>query len=47
MQPGIVLNADDVKQIIADKFGVDVKDVIKSQYSYTVVGVTEAKEADC
>ena len=43
MQRGLVLNAEDVKRIIAEYFGVDPKDVIKSQYSYTVVGADESK----
>ncbi|MBQ8691292.1 MAG: hypothetical protein IJ516_05660 [Phascolarctobacterium sp.] len=38
MKSAIVLNADDIKKIIAEYFNVDVTDVIKSQYSYTVVG---------
>lgn len=36
MSEGIILDADDVKRIIAEKFGVDEKDVIKTQYSYIV-----------
>ena len=40
MQPGIILDAEDVKKIIAEYFGVDPKNVIKSQYSYTVIGAT-------
>ena len=39
MKSAIVLNTDDVKRIIAEYFNVNVADVIKSQYSYTVVGV--------
>lgn len=39
MKSAIVLNTDDIKKIIAEYFNVDVADVIKSQYSYTVVGV--------
>lgn len=39
MKSAIVLNTDDIKQIIAEYFNVNVADVIKSQYSYTVVGV--------
>lgn len=39
MKSAIVLNAEDIKKIIAEYFDVDVTDVIKSQYSYTVVGV--------
>ena len=43
MQEGLILSAEDVKQIIAEYFKVDPKDVIKSQYSYTVIG---AKKPD-
>lgn len=37
MKRGIVLDADDVKQIIAEKYGVAVDKIIKSQYSYIVI----------
>ena len=37
MQNGVILDSDDIKAIIAEKFGVDPKNVIKSQYSYTVI----------
>lgn len=37
MKNAIVLDAEDVKKIIAEKYGVDEKNVIKSQYSYTVI----------
>lgn len=36
MTNGIILDQDDVKKLIAEKFGVDEKDVIKTQYSYVV-----------
>lgn len=36
MTNGIILDQDDVKKLIAEKFGVDKKDVIKTQYSYVV-----------
>lgn len=36
MTSGIILDADDIKKLIAEKFGVDEKDVIKSQYSWIV-----------
>lgn len=36
MSDGIVLDAEDIKRMIAEKYGVDVKDVIKSQYSWVV-----------
>lgn len=37
MKNAIVLDANDVKKLIAEKFGVSEDKVIKSQYSYTVV----------
>lgn len=46
MQKGIILDAEDVKKIIAEHFGVDQKNVIKSQYSYTVIGVEELTDKD-
>ena len=36
MSEGIILDAEDVKKIIAEKFGVDPKDIIKTQYSYII-----------
>ena len=36
MSNGIILDADDIKKLIAEKFGVEEKDVIKSQYSWVV-----------
>lgn len=42
MSNGIILEADDIKKILAEKFGVDEKDVIKTQYSYII-----KKDADC
>lgn len=36
MSNAIVLDADDIKKIIAEKFGVDESEIIKSQYSYIV-----------
>lgn len=44
MKPAIVLSADDVRKIIAEKFDVDVKDVIRNQYTYTVI-TEEQKES--
>lgn len=37
MKNAIVLDANDVKRLIAEKFGVSEDRVLKSQYSYTVV----------
>ena len=36
MTSGIILDADEIKKLIAEKFGVDEKDIIKSQYSWIV-----------
>ena len=46
MQKGIILDAEDVKNIIAKYFGVDPKNVIKSQYSYTVIGTDGNKKTE-
>lgn len=46
MRKAMVLDADDIKKIIAEKFGVDIKDIIKSQYSYTVILKEDAKPSD-
>lgn len=37
MKNAVVLDAEDIKKLIAEKYGVDEKNVIKSQYSYTVI----------
>lgn len=37
MRKAVVVDADDIKKILAEKFGVDEKNIIKSQYSYTVI----------
>lgn len=42
MKQAIVLDSNDIKKIIAEKFGVSEENVIKSQYSYTVI--TEDKD---
>lgn len=39
MESAIIINSDEVKKIIAEHFGVDVKDVLRSQYSYIVKNV--------
>lgn len=36
MTSEIILDADDIKKLIAEKFDVDEKDIIKSQYSWIV-----------
>lgn len=37
MKKAIVIDADDIKKMLAEKYGVPEKDVIKAQYSYTVI----------
>jgi len=37
MRNAVVYDADDIKAILAEKHGVDPKNVIRNQYSYTVI----------
>lgn len=37
MKKAIVIDASDIKKILAEKFGVSEESIIKSQYSYIVV----------
>ncbi len=37
MKKAIHYDADDIKKILAEKHDVDPKNVIRNQYSYTVV----------
>ena len=37
MKDAIVLEPNDVKKILAEKFNVPEPNIIKSQYSYTVI----------
>lgn len=37
MKQAVVVDANDIKKILAEKYGVPVENVIKSQYSYTVI----------
>ena len=46
MQKAIVLDANDVKALIASHFKVEESAVIKSQYSYTVIGVDVERNED-
>lgn len=45
MKKAVVIDANEVKAILAEKFGVPEANVIKSQYSYTVI-LEEEKEND-
>lgn len=44
MKNAIVVDANDVKAILAEYFHVQPENVIKSQYSYTVIKETPAEE---
>ena len=37
MKPALVLDTADVKKIIAEHFGVKEENVIKSQYTFTII----------
>ena len=37
MKEAVVIEPDDIKTMLAEKYGVPEKNVIKSQYSYTVI----------
>lgn len=37
MKQAVVIDANEVRKILAEKFGVPVESVIKSQYSHTVI----------
>ena len=37
MKPAIHYDSEDIKKMLAEKHGVEVKNVIRNQYSYTVV----------
>ena len=37
MKNAIVIEPDDIKKILAEKFNVSPDKVIKSQYSYTII----------
>ena len=37
MRNAVVYDADDIKEMLAQKHGVDPKNVIRNQYSYTVI----------
>ena len=45
MRDAIVYEADDIKEILAERHHVDPKNVIRNQYSYTVILGTK-KEAE-
>ena len=44
MKKAVVIDANEIKEILAEKFGVPVENVIKAQYSYTVILPEELEE---
>ena len=44
MRNAVVYDPEDIKAILAEKHGVQPKDVIRNQYSYTVILDKEEKE---
>lgn len=47
MKDGIIVEPNDVKKILAEKFGVPEANVIKAQYSYIITKEGEVKGNDC
>ena len=46
MKNAIVLEPNDIKKILAEKFNVPENNVIKSQYSYTIIKESKEIEKD-
>lgn len=46
MKKAVVIDANEVKAILAEKFGVPEANVIKSQYSYTVILEDDKADSD-
>lgn len=46
MKKAVVADANDIKEILAAHFGVKPENVIKSQYSYTIMFDDGATEED-
>ena len=46
MKKAVVIDANEVKAILAEKFEVPEANVIKSQYSYTVILEDDKAETD-
>lgn len=45
-KPALVYDANAIQKILAEKHGVPLKNVIKSQYSYTVILGEEPEEPE-
>ena len=46
MRNAVVYDPEDIKAILAEKHGVQPKDVIRNQYSYTVILDDKASKPD-
>ena len=46
MKNAIVLEPNDIKKILAEKFNVPENNVIKSQYSYTIIKESKDNKDD-
>lgn len=46
MKQAFVIDANEVRTILAEKFCVPVENVIKSKYSFTVIKNDDAKNTD-
>lgn len=44
MKDAKILDSNDIKKLIAEKFGVPIENVIKMQYSYAVVLSEEVED---
>lgn len=44
MRKAIVLDSNDIKKLLSEKYNVPESNVIKSQYSYTVILEEDKKE---
>lgn len=46
MKQAKVIEQKDIKKILAEKFGVDENNIIKSQYSYIIIESSEESEEE-
>ena len=46
MKNAVVYSSDDIKRILAEKHGVLTKNVIRNQYSYTVIVEDENEKTE-
>lgn len=44
MKPAVVLDTNDINKILAEKFGVPEENIVKSQYTYTVITAETEQE---